>query len=189
MKVEKTFIDGLLVIQPDVFKDERGFFFESYSSKKYEEFLKEKMFVQDNFSKSGNGTIRGLHYQVGSAAQAKLCSVIQGKVLDIAVDIRFGSPTFGKYYSVELSDENNYQIFIPEGFAHGFAVLSETAVFHYKCSNYYSKKDERSIYYADEDLKIDWLVDEPIVSKKDLDGKKFKEIEKDFVYKITTEEK
>ncbi len=184
MKVEKTFIEDLLVIQPNVFKDERGFFFESYSQIKYDEVLQGQKFAQDNISRSAKGTIRGLHYQVGLNAQAKLCSVLEGKVLDIAVDIRFGSPTFGKYYSVELSDENHTQLFIPKGFAHGFAVLSESAIFHYKCSDYYSKEDERSIYYADKDLNIDWKVEEPIVSKKDLDGKKFSQIEKDFIYKI-----
>ena len=188
MKVEKTFLDGLLVIQPDVFNDDRGFFFESYSQKKYDEFLDDNKFVQDNFSRSAKGTVRGLHYQAGKAAQAKLCSVLEGKVLDIAVDVRFGSPTYGKYFSIELSDENHTQLFIPEGFAHGFAVLSNSALFHYKCSSYYSKEDERSIYYADKDLNIDWQVEEPIVSKKDLDGKKFLEIEKDFIYKINLEE-
>ena len=137
-------------------------------------------FVQDNFSQSSKGTIRGLHYQVGEFAQGKLCQVLQGRVLDVAVDIRFNSPTFGKYYSIELSDVNKRQFWLPPGFAHGFSVLSEIALFHYKCTNYYSKKDERCIIFDDKELKINWLVENPIISEKDKFGTPFKDIGRDF---------
>ncbi len=181
MKVIKTNIDGLLIIEPDVFPDERGYFFEDYNKKRYEEVGLKFNFVQNNISKSVKGTVRGLHYQVGEFAQGKLCEVIFGKVLDVAVDIRFGSPTFGKYMSVELSEENHKQFWLPPGFAHGFSVLSDEAIFHYKVTNYYSKKDERSILFNDETLGINWMVKEPIVSAKDLEAKRFSEIEKDFI--------
>ncbi|MBN1632906.1 MAG: dTDP-4-dehydrorhamnose 3,5-epimerase [Ignavibacteria bacterium] len=183
MKIIKTDIDGVLIIEPDVFNDARGFFFESYNDKKYGEAGLDFNFVQDNISKSAYGTIRGLHYQVGEYAQGKLCQVIKGKVLDVAVDIRFGSPAFGKYVDVELTEENHRQIWIPPGFAHGFSVLSEDAIFMYKCTAVYSKKDERSILFSDTDLNIKWRIDKPIVSEKDLYSKKFKDIEKDFIYK------
>ncbi len=139
-------------------------------------------FVQDNISQSKKETVRGLHYQVGDKAQGKLCQVISGKVLDVAVDIRFGSPTFGKHYAHMLNTEKKMQIWIPPGLAHGFSVLSDEAVFSYKCTNYYSKEHERSILYNDPDLNIDWQVENPVVSAKDLKAKKFKEIDKDFIY-------
>ncbi len=139
-------------------------------------------FVQDNISKSRKGTVRGLHYQVGENAQGKLCQVIEGEVLDVAVDIRFGSPTFGKHFSLILNSENKLQLWIPPGFAHGFSVLSDEAIFSYKCTNYYSKAHERTIIYNDPDLKIDWKVESPIVSEKDLQASKFKDIEKDFIF-------
>ncbi len=182
MKIIKTEIDGLLIIEPDVFTDERGFFFESYSERKYSELGFDFKFVQDNISKSTKGTIRGLHYQVGKFAQGKLCQVIYGKVYDVAVDIRFGSPTFGKFKGIELSQDNHKQYWLPPGFAHGFSVLSEEAIFMYKCTNYYSKKDERAILFNDPDLGIDWKVETPIVSEKDLQAILFKNIEKDFYY-------
>jgi dTDP-4-dehydrorhamnose 3,5-epimerase len=182
MQFVKTKLDGVLIIEPDVFFDDRGYFFESFSEKKYNENGFDQYFVQDNISKSKIGTIRGLHYQVGESAQGKLCQVILGKVLDAAVDIRFGSPTFGEYVTVELTDENHKQLWMPPGFAHGFSVLSETAIFHYKCTNLYSKKDERSILYNDPDLNIDWQVKDVEVSEKDLKGIRFKDIEKDFIY-------
>ncbi len=183
MKIIETEIDGLLIIEPDVYGDKRGYFFEGYNKKRFEELGLDFNFVQDNFSRSVKGTIRGLHYQVGEFAQDKLCEVLYGKVLDVAVDIRFGSPTFGKYVAVELSDENHRQFWLPKGFAHGFAVLSDFAIFHYKVTNYYSKKDERAIIFNDETLAIDWRVENPVVSEKDLLAKKFNEIEKDFIYK------
>lgn len=182
MKIEKTDFEGLYVIEPDVFGDERGYFFELYNREKY--LLKDTdlYFVQDNISKSKYGTIRGLHYQVEPYAQGKLCQVISGKVLDVAVDIRFGSPTFGKYFSVELSEENHKQVWIPPGFAHGFSVLSGEVIFHYKCTNYYSKTHERAILYNDSELNINWRVKDEIVSGKDLQAVKFSEIEKDFTF-------
>ncbi|MCH7773689.1 MAG: dTDP-4-dehydrorhamnose 3,5-epimerase [Bacteroidetes bacterium] len=182
MEVIKTNIDGLLIIKPDVFGDDRGYFFETYSKRKYAEYGIEEDFVQDNISKSLKGTIRGLHYQVGDNAQGKLCHVIRGKVLDVAVDIRFDSPTFGQYFSIELTGEDKTQLWIPPGFAHGFSVLSDEVLFVYKCTNYYSKPDERAILYNDPQLNIDWKVENPIVSEKDLKAKLFKEIQADFVY-------
>ncbi len=182
MKVEKTFIEGLLIIEPRVFPDQRGLFYESYQKQRYSEAGLDVEFVQDNISHSIKGTIRGLHYQAGEFAQGKLCEVLSGKVLDIAVDIRFGSPTFGKYFAIELSDENHKQFYIPPGFAHGFAVLSEKAIFHYKCTNYYNKESERGIIFNDPDLKIDWQIESPVVSEKDLLLPKFNEIEKDFLF-------
>ena len=183
MNVRKTFIDGLLVIEPDVFEDERGYFFETFSKLRYEEFGINAEFVQDNLSKSLLGTVRGLHYQVGDKAQGKLCQVIKGKVLDVAVDIRFESPTFGKHFAIELSGADKKQFWIPPGFAHGFSVLSPEVLFSYKCTDYYSKADERTILYSDPGLKIDWKVDHPLVSDKDSNAPLFKEIKKDFIYK------
>jgi dTDP-4-dehydrorhamnose 3,5-epimerase len=182
LKVKKTEIPGLLVVQPDAFTDSRGFFFESYNKKRYEEFGIPDDFIQDNISKSKKGTIRGLHYQIGEKAQGKLCQVIEGEVLDVAVDIRFNSLTFGKHFSLILNSEKKFQLWIPVGFAHGFSVLSDEAIFSYKCTNYYSKAQERSILFNDPDLKIDWKIESPIVSEKDLQAAKFKDIEKDFVF-------
>ena len=182
MKIEKTKIDGVLIIEPDVFADDRGYFFESYNQKRYIDAGISTVFVQDNISKSMYGTIRGLHFQIGKSAQGKLCQVLSGKVLDVAVDIRFGSPTFGQYVSVELNDENHKQIWMPVGFAHGFSVLSDSAIFSYKCTSSYNKEDERSILYCDEDLGIDWKVSLKRVSDKDLKAKEFKNLEKYFIY-------
>ena len=181
MNVFKTDLDGVLVIEPDFFPDARGFFFESYNKQKYEEAGMKMNFVQDNISKSSKGIVRGLHYQTGEYAQGKLCQVLTGSVLDVAVDIRFGSPTFGKHFSVELTGENHKQIWIPPGFAHGFSVLSDDTIFSYKCTAFYSRDDERAIFYNDYDLDIEWKVEKPIVSDKDLKAKKFKDIEKDFM--------
>jgi dTDP-4-dehydrorhamnose 3,5-epimerase len=180
LKVIKTEITGLLIIEPDVFNDDRGFFFESYNKQRYEDVGINYEFVQDNISKSKKGTIRGLHYQVGDNAQGKLCQVIEGEVLDVAVDIRFNSPTFGKYFSLVLNSEKKSQLWIPPGFAHGFSVLSEEAIFSYKCTNYYNKAKERSILYNDPDINIDWKISDPIVSEKDLEATLFKNIGKDF---------
>ena len=182
MKITKTEIDGLLILEPDVYGDERGYFFEGYNKKRFEELGLNFEFVQDNFSRSIKGTVRGLHYQVGEFAQEKLCEALYGKVLDVAVDIRFGSPTFGKYVAVELSEENHKQLWIPKGFAHGFSVLSDFAIFHYKVTNYYNIESERAIIYNDKTLAIDWKVENPILSEKDLKAKNFDEIDKDFVY-------
>ena len=182
MKITRTDIPGILIIEPDVFKDDRGYFFESFSKNRYKEIGLPEEFVQDNISKSKIGTVRGLHYQVGEKAQGKLCQVIEGEAMDVAVDIRFNSPTFGKYFSLILDSEKKLQLWIPQGFAHGFSVLSEEAIFSYKCTNYYSKPDERTIIFNDQDLNIDWKVEQPIVSEKDLRAKNFKAIEKDFIY-------
>lgn len=182
MKITKTEFSGLLVIEPDIFGDERGYFFESYNEEKFKAAGIKTNFIQDNVSKSQKGTIRGLHYQAGNAAQDKLCYVIEGRVLDIAVDIRFGSPAFGKYFAVELSEENKKQLLIPKGFAHGFSVLEENTKFIYKVSSLYSKEDERTIIYNDKDLAIDWKVENPIISGKDLSGIPFNKIEKDFKF-------
>ena len=182
MQFEKTSFNGLILVKPDLFTDERGYFFESYNKNKFSEGGIDYAFLQDNISKSVRGTVRGLHYQVGEYAQGKLCTVIVGKVLDVAVDIRFGSPTFGKYYSVELDEETKNQLWIPAGFAHGFSVLSDVAIFSYKCTALYNKQSERAILSKDPELNIDWKVENPIVSEKDLRAKLFRDIEKDFIY-------
>ena len=178
MKLKETNISGLLVIEPDVFHDGRGCFFESFSARKFEELTGLKVdFVQDNESYSVYGTVRGLHFQTGTHAQAKLVRVVSGRVLDVAVDLREGSPTFGRHFSIELSGENRLQMFIPKGFAHGFSVLSETAVFQYKCDSYYAPQAEGALMWNDPDLAIDWNipVEDALVSEKDSRNKTFKE--------------
>jgi len=182
LKKIETPIRDLIIIEPEIFDDPRGFFFESYSQKKYNEIGIKDIFVQDNLSQSSRSTVRGLHYQIGKCAQGKLCQVLQGSVLDVALDIRYGSPTFGEHFSVELSAENKKQLWLPPGFAHGFSVLSESALFLYKCTKFYSKVSERCILYNDSDLSINWGVINPIISDKDKMGCKFKEIQKDFIY-------
>ncbi len=182
MKILETSIKDVLIITPNVFKDERGYFLESFRKKIFSQRGIDFDFVQDNISKSAKNTVRGLHYQVGEFAQGKLCQVVFGRVLDVAVDIRFGSPTFGKHIATELSEDNHEVIWIPPGFAHGFSVLSGEAIFHYKCTNYYSKEHERSILFNDKELNIDWNVAKPLVSSKDLEAKLFNSIEKDFIY-------
>ncbi|HZW40522.1 MAG TPA: dTDP-4-dehydrorhamnose 3,5-epimerase [Ignavibacteriaceae bacterium] len=167
MKVVKTALEGLLVIHPDIYKDDRGYFYELYNKNTFKNNGLTLEFDQDNISKSKKGTIRGLHYQRGSAAQVKLCKTIKGNVLDVAVDLRKNSPTFAKYFMIELSEDNQIQLFIPKGFAHGFVVLSYEAIFHYKCSGIYKKDEERSIFYNDPELCIKWPIDNPIVSPKD----------------------
>ncbi len=184
LEIIKTEIDGLLVLKTKVFADGRGYFFESYNKVLFDEVGINYEFVQDNISKSKRGTVRGLHYQIGKKAQGKLCKVICGKVIDVAVDVRFGSPTFGKYFSCELSEENHNQLWIPPGFAHGFSVLSDEAIFSYKCTELYSKEHERAIVFNDPDLKIDWKVENPIVSEKDLKAPLFRDIQKDFIYLV-----
>ncbi len=166
MKVIQTEIPGVLILEPQVFKDGRGFFMETYQKRKYEEAGITTSFVQDNLSFSTKNTLRGLHYQYPHG-QAKLVQVLQGSVLDVAVDIRRGSPSFGKWVSVELSDTNKRQFFIPSGFAHGFIVLTETATFNYKCSDFYSPADEQGIIFSDSDLDIHWPSGEYILSEKD----------------------
>ncbi len=172
MKVIKTKIEGLLIIEPQVFGDERGFFVETYNKKRYQEVGIEPEFVQDNLSKSAKGVLRGLHFQKPPFAQGKLVQVIKGKVLDVAVDIRHGSPTFGEWVSVELSEENKKQFWLPTGFAHGFVALEDETIFNYKCTNFYAPESEGAIAWNDKDLDIDWQLEkygiaEPIVSEKD----------------------
>lgn len=169
MDIIKTDIKGVVIIEPRIFKDERGYFFESFNQNEFEEKVCKTTFVQDNESKSVYGVIRGLHYQKPPFEQAKLVRVIRGAVLDVAVDIRKDSPTYGKHVAVELTEDNHRQLFIPRGFAHGFSVLSEIAVFQYKCDNWYAPEYEGGIIWDDEALGIDWKipVDKMISSKKD----------------------
>jgi len=169
MKVIKTDIEGVVIIEPKVFGDERGYFFESWSQKSFDEQVRPIKFVQDNESKSCYGVLRGLHFQKGYLSQSKLVRVVKGRVLDVAVDIRKGSPTFGKHVKVELTAENHRQFFIPRGFAHGFVVLSEEAVFQYKCDNLYAPQSEGSIIWNDPVLGIDWQIPEAdvVLSAKD----------------------
>lgn len=172
MTVTPTPLQGCLVITPRVFNDDRGYFFESFSAKNFNEAVGyEVNFIQDNQSFSTKGVFRGLHFQKGDHAQSKLVRVTQGEVLDVAVDVRSASPTFGQHYSVKLSGENHQQFFIPRGFAHGFIVLSDTAIFQYKCDNYYNKASEGGLLYSDPDLNIDWGMPESelLVSDKDLE--------------------
>ena len=170
MKVIKTDIEGVVILEPEVYTDERGYFFESYSQQRFDEVVSPIRFVQENESKSRYGVIRGLHYQRGDAAQAKLVSVVRGCILDIAVDIRKSSPTFGKYVAVEISEDNKRQIFVPRGFAHGFAVLSDEAVLQYKCDNYYAPSEERGIAWNDPAIGIEWGIPEDVatLSNKDI---------------------
>ncbi len=171
MKATETKLKGCFIIEPTIFKDARGYFFESFNEPKFEQLTGQNgHFVQDNQSASTYGVIRGLHFQKGEHAQAKLVRVIEGKVLDVAVDIREGSETYGQWVGVELSAENNTQLYVPRGFAHGFSVLSETAVFAYKCDNGYNKEFEGGLRFNDPDLNIDWGIpeDKMNLSEKDL---------------------
>ena len=169
MEIIKTNIEGDVIIEPRIFKDDRGYFFESFSQREFEEKVCKTTFVQDNESKSSYGVLRGLHFQKPPFAQSKLVRVIKGVVLDVAVDIRKGSPTFGQYVSVELTGENHRQFFIPRGFAHGFSVLSEEVIFQYKCDNFYSPQSEGAIAWNDPDLNIDWRIpaEKVVLSEKD----------------------
>jgi len=170
MRVEETYLKGCFIIKPRVFKDERGFFYESFNLKKFSELTNiSPNFVQDNQSSSVYGVVRGLHFQLQPYSQAKLVSVIQGEVLDVCVDIRENSPTYGKSFSILLNDENKFQLYIPRGFAHGFVVTSKKAIFQYKCDNYYNPEKESGIIYNDPDLGIDWQIPESemIISDKD----------------------
>ena len=166
MKVNKAPLDGVFIIEPKVFKDARGIFYEVYSAKKYEEHGIPAHFVQDNHSVSEKGVLRGLHYQI-NPGQAKLVRVTRGEVFDVVLDIRKESPTYGKWWSLHLSETNKLQLYVPEGFAHGFCVLSESVEFLYKCSNYYSPENERGIMWNDPDLAIEWPIENPIISEKD----------------------
>ena len=173
MEVIKTEIEGVVIIEPRIFKDERGYFYESFSQREFEEKVCRTTFVQDNQSKSSYGVLRGLHFQKPPYCQSKLVRCIKGAVLDVAVDIRKGSPTFGKYVAVELSEDNHRQFFVPRGFAHGFAVLTPEAVFQYKCDNFYNKESEGSVAWNDPELAIDWRIpaEKVLLSEKDKQSK------------------
>lgn len=179
MKATETHLKGCFIIEPNIFEDDRGYFFESYSESKLKEILGHSpSFVQDNQSKSAFGVVRGLHMQGGDYSQAKLVRVLEGIVLDVVVDARVDSETFGKSFSIELSAENNKQLFVPRGFLHGFSVLSDEAVFFYKCDNLYKKESERGINPLDKSLNIDWKIsqDQMILSEKDKEAPEFSQI-------------
>ena len=187
MEVQETNISGVVIIHPRVFEDSRGYFFESFSQREFNEKVRPITFVQDNESKSSYGVVRGLHYQKPPYTQSKLVRCVRGKVLDVAVDIRMGSPTFGQHVAVELSEDNHVQFFIPKGFAHGFAVLSDIAVFQYKCDEFYHPEADSGIQLLDEELGIDWQIprDKAIMSDKDKVRKRLSQlISFDFDYKI-----
>lgn len=170
MKIKETPLKDCYIVEPTIFEDERGYFYEKFNEQKFEELTgRNGHFVQDNISKSTYGVLRGLHLQKGEHAQAKLVSCLEGSVWDVAVDLREDSPSFGKWFGIELTEENKLQFYVPRGFAHGFSVLSETAIFAYKCDNFYNKASESGIMYNDEELKIDWKLplDKVLISEKD----------------------
>jgi dTDP-4-dehydrorhamnose 3,5-epimerase len=180
MKINKTFIEDLLIIEPQLFKDERGFFYESYNKNNLDKVIN-IVFVQDNESKSDKGVIRGLHFQAPPFEQTKLVRCISGNILDVAVDLRTNSKTYGNFFSIELSSENNKQLFVPKGFAHGFQVLSEEAIVNYKVDNFYNPKYDSGIIWNDKDLLIDWNLDlKPVLSVKDLKLISFKDLKSPF---------
>lgn len=184
MEVIKTDIEGVVILKPRIFNDARGYFFESYNKKNFEEMVGKVDFVQDNESKSSRGVMRGLHFQRPPFTQAKLVRCVRGRVLDVAVDIRKGSPTYGRHVAVELTEDNHLQFFIPRGFAHGFAVLSDEAVFQYKCDNYYAPEADGGISIDDVSLEIDWRMDpsEAILSDKDRRHPLLKDFDSPFEY-------
>lgn len=179
-ELEQTALDGVLLIKPKVFGDARGYFLELYKQPDWHALGLHVEFVQDNLSYSQHGALRGLHYQAPPQAQGKLVSVLQGKVLDVAVDVRVGSPTYGQHITLELSAENHHQLYIPAGFAHGFAVLSEDALFHYKCTAPYAPETEGGIRWNDPELGIAWGLEAPIVSEKDAELPYLKDLESPF---------
>ena len=182
MNIIKTAIDGVLIIEPRIFTDSRGYFFESFSQREFDEKVGRVVFVQDNESKSSYGVMRGLHFQRPPFTQSKLVRCVKGAVLDVAVDIRKGSPTYGQHVAVELTEENHRQIFIPKGFAHGFVVLSETAVFQYKCDEFYHPEADGGISILDDSLGIDWRIpkEQAILSEKDTKHNLLKDFESPF---------
>ena len=184
MEVIKTALDGVVVIEPRLFEDARGYFFESFSQREFDEKVGKIVFVQDNESKSSYGVMRGLHFQLPPFTQSKLVRCVKGAVLDVAVDIRKGSPTYGQHVAVELTEENHRQIFIPKGFAHGFAVLSETAVFQYKCDEFYRPEADGGISILDDSLGIDWRIpmEKAILSEKDTKHSLLKDFDSPFVF-------
>lgn len=179
MEVIKTDIEGVVIIEPRIFRDDRGYFFESFSQREFQEKVCNTVFVQDNESKSSYGVLRGLHFQKPPYAQSKLVRVIKGSVLDVAVDIRKGSPTFGQHVAVELTEDNHRQFFIPRGFAHGFSVLTDEVIFQYKCDNFYAPQSEGALAWDDPDLGIDWRLpaEKVILSEKDRHHSRLKDAE------------
>jgi dTDP-4-dehydrorhamnose 3,5-epimerase len=175
MIIEKTFIEGLLVLKPRVFEDSRGYFFECFNQKALEEAGLKETFVQDNQSLSQKGVLRGLHMQKPPHAQGKLVRVIKGAVLDVVVDIRKKSPTYGKYFAIELNEQNKTMFWVPAGFAHGFLTLQDNTIFHYKCTNYYNKESEDCVLWNDKDININWNIENPLLSEKDIVGTPLKE--------------
>ena len=186
MEVIQTAIEGLVIIEPKIFKDARGYFFESFSQREFDEKVRKINFVQDNESMSGYGVMRGLHFQRPPFTQSKLVRCVKGRVLDVAVDIRKESPTYGRHVAVELSEENPRQFFVPRGFAHGFAVLSKTAVFQYKCDNFYTPEADSGISLQDESLGIDWRIpiSHAILSEKDTKHLCLKDFDSPFDYRV-----
>ena len=186
MEVIKTDIEGVVIIEPRVFNDSRGYFFESFSQREFEEKVRPINFVQDNESMSSYGVMRGLHFQRPPFTQSKLVRCVKGKVLDVAVDIRKGSPTYGQHVAVELSEDNHRQFFVPRGFAHGLAVLSETAVFQYKCDNFYAPEADGGISIKDKTLDIDWKIpmDKAVLSEKDIKHLCLKDFDSPFYYNV-----
>ena len=184
MEVIKTDIDGVIIIEPRIFRDDRGYFFESFSQRDFQEKVCNTVFVQDNESKSSYGVLRGLHFQKPPYAQSKLVRVIKGAVLDVAVDIRKGSPTFGQHVAVELTEDNHRQFFIPRGFAHGFSVLTDEVIFQYKCDNFYAPQSEGALAGDDPDLGIDWRIptDKVLLSEKDCHHSRLRDAEWLFDY-------
>ena len=181
MKVEETCLKGCFVLTPSIYHDDRGLFFESYHQQEFERLIGSQVaFVQDNHSVSNKGVLRGMHYQKGEFAQAKLIRVIKGSVLDVCVDIRAGSETFGKHFSIVLNSTDHKQLFIPRGFAHGFLTLEDDTVFSYKCTGYYAPECERTLLWNDPILAIDWGVEEPLISEKDADAPGWAEYESPF---------
>jgi dTDP-4-dehydrorhamnose 3,5-epimerase len=174
MVAEKTFIEGLLVIKPKVFEDDRGYFFESFNEKLLEQAGLKAKFVQDNQSLSQKNVLRGLHFQAPPFAQGKLVRVIKGSALDVVVDIRKKSSTYGKSFAIELNEQNKTMLWVPEGFAHGFCTLLDNTIFYYKCTNYYDKASEGSVIWNDPDLNINWNISDPVLSEKDKAGVAFK---------------
>ena len=180
MEISKTALDGLLIIKPDVFRDDRGYFFESFNIEKFSKEGLDVTFMQDNESLSMKGVIRGLHFQIPPFEQAKLVRVVKGSALDLAVDLRKSSSTYGKWTSVLLTGENKWMFWIPAGFAHGFATLEEDTVFFYKCTKVYNKESERSILWNDPDINIKWGIEKPIISERDKSAKGFREFKSPF---------
>ena len=186
MEVIKTDIEGLVIIEPKVFKDARGYFFESFSQREFEEKVRKVNFVQDNESMSSYGVMRGLHFQRPPYTQSKLVRCVKGRVLDVAVDIRKGSPTYGKHVAVELSEDNHRQFFVPRGFAHGFAVFSDVAIFQYKCDNFYAPQADGGISIMDDTLGIDWQIpmEQALLSEKDINHLCLKDFDSPFDYNV-----